>query len=99
MMKMAKAQKIQPKSTSSNFDTKNESATGIEKKAAAITASEVTWSQISSGSHSRQIPCGENIDESSIRSKKAHMMLVPSSNRRSKVAGKAKLTSRARSVK
>src|SRR5712691_1188856 len=79
MMKMAKAQKIQPKSTSRRFDTKIESATGIEKYDTAITASVVTWSQISSGSHSRQIPCGENIDESSSRSKKAHMPLVPKS--------------------
>src|SRR4029453_14406914 len=38
-----------------------------------MTTSDATWSQISCGSHSRHIPCGANIDESSRRSKKAHM--------------------------
>src|SRR6185436_20657052 len=41
-----------------------------------MTTSDATWSQISSGSHSRHIPCGANIDESSKRSKKAHMPFV-----------------------
>src|ERR1700737_502804 len=37
-------------------------------------ASDATWSQISSGSHSRQMPWGENIDESRIRSKNVDMI-------------------------
>src|SRR5215469_16957108 len=77
VMNSAKAQKIQPKSTSRRLETKIESATGIEKYAAAITASEATCSQISSGSHNRHIPCGDSAEESSKRSKKAHMTVVP----------------------
>jgi hypothetical protein len=34
----------------------------------------MTWSQISSGSHSRQMPWGENIEESRIRSKNVSML-------------------------
>ena len=50
-----------------------ESATGMEKQAAAITASDTTWSQISSGSNNRQMMCGDNAEESSNRSKKPSM--------------------------
>ena len=42
-----------------------------------MTTSEATWSQISWGSHSRQMPCGANIDELSRRSKKVHMPVIP----------------------
>src|SRR6478609_11998518 len=73
MMKMAKAQNTQPNSTSRRFDTKIASANGIEKYASAITASDTTCSQISSGSHNRHIPCGEYIDVFRRRSKNAIM--------------------------
>src|SRR5947208_12757451 len=73
MMKMAKAQNTQPNSTSRRFDTKIASAKGIEKYASAITASDTTCSQISSGSHNRHIPCGEYIDVFRRRSKNAIM--------------------------
>ena len=69
MMKIANAQKTQPNWRSRRLVTRIASANGIEKYAAAMQASETTWSQISSGSHNRQMPCGENIEESRIRSK------------------------------
>src|ERR1700704_3204112 len=57
-MKIAKAQNTQPNSTSDRFVTNSARTNGIEKYATAISASEVTWSQTSSGRQSRQIPCG-----------------------------------------
>src|SRR6476469_9756125 len=73
MMKIAKAQNTQPNSTSRRFDTKIASAKGMEKYAIAITASDTTCSQISSGSHKRHIPWGEYIDVFRRRSKNAIM--------------------------
>src|SRR5258708_33506777 len=73
-MKTANAQKTHPNLRSRRFDTKIASANGMEKYAVAMTPSETTWSQINSGSHSKQMPWGEKIEESRRRSKKAHMI-------------------------
>ena len=77
-MNAANNHAIQPNWKSRRFETTMASANGIEKYEAAMTASETTCSQISSGSHSRQMPWGENIDESNRRSRAAHMSYSPS---------------------
>ena len=60
-MKVANAQNTQPNATSLRLVTNRASTNGIEKYEIAMTVSETTCSQISSGRHNRQIPCGARL--------------------------------------
>src|SRR5262245_20219514 len=60
-MKIANAQNHQPNDTSLCLVTNSASTKGIEKYEIAMMVSETTCSQISSGRHNRQMPCGARL--------------------------------------